>query len=354
MRISFGDGLSVAVLTLALFLSPFPADACTRIFWNSNGQAMLAARTLDLNTDDKGTFYTFPLGMSKDGGTANPARWTSQYGSLVVGFKGLSDYCVEGINTRGLAYHYLYLACTRYEDRDGRPGVLEGRYGQYLLDNAATVPEALQLMYQTQLVPQGAADGYIWPLHLALEDARGDSAVIEFVEGHMNVYHGNEFTVLTNDPTLDRQMQNLPRYQYFGGALPLPGDVDPISRFVRAAAFLSTLDGPSLTPDPVSRLFSAIRAESTPFGAVIFSDGQSLPACPTLWTAISDLTHKAVYFTHHMARNNFWIDMSKLDFSAGAPVLYLMASRPDLAGEVSGMFAPLPDGAGTTFLLLWD
>jgi len=347
--------MTVAVITLALFLSFSPAGACTRIFWNSNGQTMLVARTMDLLQDDAPSFYLFPKGMSKDGGVANPAKWTSRYGSLVTAAFGLSTYCSEGINTQGLAYHYLYLAVTRYEDRDGRrPGVLEGRYGQYLLDNAATVSEALQLMYQSQLVPEAAA-GFNWPLHLALEDAQGDSAVVEFVGGQMNVFHGKEFTVLSNDPTLDQQVQNLGRYQYFGGTLPLPGDVDSISRFVRAAAFRSTLDNPSLTRDPVSRLFSAIRPESKPFGAVMFSGGRSIPAPQTLWTSLFDLTHKAVYFTHSMTRNNFWIDMSKLNFSAGAPVLYLKADRPDLSGDVSGMFTPPPWKTDTTiFPLLWD
>jgi hypothetical protein len=54
------------------------------------------------------------------------------------------------------------------------------------------------------------------------------------------------------------------------------------------------------------------------------------------------LTNKRVYFTHNLARNNFWIDMGKLDFSPGAPILYLNADKLGLEGEVSGLFTPVP------------
>ncbi len=355
-RLASVGSLVAVFITLAVLLPFFNAEACTRIFWNNNSQGTkLVARTMDLDLDDTPTFYVFPMGISKNGGDIdNPATWTSQYGSVVMTFTGSPNLCDEGINTNGLAFHFLYLDGTVYEPRDSRPGVDGGRYGQYLLDNAANVEEALVLMSQTQLVP--GLFGEQWPCHLALEDAQGDSAVIEFVGGQINIYHGPDYTVLTNEPTLDQQIPNLVQYQYFGGNLPLPGDVDSVSRFVRAAAFLSTLNSQPfslLTPDLIARLFSAIRSESTPFGAVEFNGNVPEPAWPTLWTSLFDLTNKAIYFTHHVARNNFWIDMQKLKFQTGAPVLHLNADRPDLAGEVSRLFGSSAQGS-ISFLLLSD
>lgn len=335
----------VAAIILAAFLFLFNAEACTRMFWNSNGQVMLVARNLDLDLNDLPTFYVFPKGMNKNGGAiTNPARWTSRYGSMVMGFQRHRYFCSEGINTSGLAYHYLYLTDTKYEDRDGRPGVLMGRYGEYLLDNAATVSDALLFMYKTQLVPQEMA-GRIWPQHIALEDASGDSAIIEFVGGRMYVYHGAEYTVLTNDPTFDQQNTNLWHYQYFGGSRPLPGDLDAKSRFVRASAFVSSLNSafsnPAVEPDPIASLSNAIRSLTEPFGAVWFLGNTPISAWPTLWTSLYDLTNKRVYFTHNLARNDFWIDMKKFNFLQGAPILYLNADKRGLAGEVSGLFKPL-------------
>ncbi|MGA2400280.1 MAG: linear amide C-N hydrolase [Syntrophobacteraceae bacterium] len=339
--------LAVAAIILAAFLPLFNAEACTRMFWNTNGQVMLVARNLDLDLDDKPIFYVFPMGISKKGGIPDkPATWTSLYGSVVVTHLGSSTFSAEGINTAGLSFHFLYLSAAIYEKRDSRPGVLTGRYGEYLLDNAATVSDALELMYKTQLVQEYFA-GRVWPFHLAIEDAFGDSAIIEFVKGKMHIYHGAEYTVLTNDPTFDHQMPNLWGYQYFGGSLPLPGDLDATSRFVRAAAFLSSLDAAfshpgAIKPSRISSMFTAIRALTEPFGGEWFLGDTPIAAWPTLWTVVSDLTNKAVYFTHNLGRNNFWIDMRKLNFQKGAPIRFLKADRPDLAGEVSRLFATLP------------
>ena len=138
--------LPVAVIMLAVFLPLFNADACTRMFWNTNGEVMLVARNMDLDLNDQPIFYVFPMGISKNGGVDNPAAWTSQYGSVVVTHLGSSTFTTEGINTAGLAFHSLYLTPTKYEYRDDRPGVLNVSYGQYLLDNAATVSDALKLI----------------------------------------------------------------------------------------------------------------------------------------------------------------------------------------------------------------
>jgi choloylglycine hydrolase len=315
------------------------------MFWNTNGKVMVTGRNMDFDIDDQPVFYVFPKGITKNGGVdLNPATWTSQHGSLVVTHLGHSTFSTEGMNTAGLAFHYLYLTPTIYEGRDAtRPGVLQGRYGMYLLDNAATVSDALLLMYHTQLVPE-VINGRLFTLHLALEDASGDSAIIEFIGGKMHVYHSPDYNVLTNDPPFDQHIQNLWKYQYFGGDLPMPGDLNPSDRFVRASAYLSTLSAgfsnQALKPDPISAMFTAIRALTEPFGATQFFGGVPVPVWPTTWTMVSNLTHKRVYFAHNLARNNFWINMGKLNFSAGAPILSLDAKKRGLHGEVSRLFTP--------------
>ncbi|MCX5890334.1 MAG: linear amide C-N hydrolase [Deltaproteobacteria bacterium] len=339
MRLSFVSSLSVAVISLVAFLPFHNVDACSRIFWNSNGTAMLVARNMDLQ--DYPYIYVMPAGIHRKGEVCpNPAEWTSKYGSVVMGFWGSVHLCDEGINTRGLAFHYLFLGGSEYEARDSRPGVDGAIYGQYLLDNAANVTEALDLMNQTQLVLEPwDPKWHLLPCHIALEDAAGDSAVVEFTGGQMQVYHGSAYTVLTNEPPLNEQLDNLKRYRKFGGSLPWPGNVESEDRFVRASAFLLTLNSQpfsSLHPDLVSRLFSAIRAVSPPFGSIA-SDGESWP---TVWTSLFDLTNKAIYFTDTVAKNNFWLDMGKLNFSPGAPVLYLKAYKTDLFGEVSRLLRP--------------
>ncbi len=346
--------LPVVVIILGAFLPVFDAEACTRMFWNTNGKAMLVGRNMDIDFDDQPVFYVFPKGISKDGGLIDDnksASWTSQYGSVVVTALGHSDFSAEGVNEAGLAFHSLWLSPTQFEERergpDRRPGVSQLRYGIYLLDNAATVGEALKLMYATQLVA-GDVDGKKFPQHYALEDASGDSMVVEFIQGKMHVYYGAEYNVLTNDPPFDQHITNLWHYRYFGGADPLPGDCNPAARFVRASAFLSTLNlavtNPAVRPDYASAMFLAIRSMSEPFGAFQFFEGvpAPVPAWPTLWSLVYNLTNKKIYFAHNIARNNYWIDMRKLDFTEGAPVLMLDAKRRGLAREVSKLFKPVP------------
>jgi penicillin V acylase-like amidase (Ntn superfamily) len=346
MRSAFVMTMSWVAISLAVVLPVRHAEACSRIFWNSGGKA-LVARNMDLNFNDLPCLFAMPVGLAKTGNgnfpvkMENPATWTSKHGSVITAFWGYAlgnEIGTEGLNSEGLAFHLLYLDGSEYEERDGRPGVYGGVYGQFLLDNAATVTEALDLMKTTQVVPNPGVESFL-PCHLALEDATGDSAIVEFIKGKMVVYHGSEYTVLTNEPPYNDQLDNLKKYKNFGGSLSWPGDVDPESRFVRASAFLSTLNSqPFLQPNPFSCLFSAIRGVATPFGAQMPDDEGD--AWPTLWSSVFDLPNRLIYFTHIIAKNNFRIDMKRINFSRGAPVLFLEAYNPGLFGEVSGKMTP--------------
>jgi choloylglycine hydrolase len=305
---------------------------------------------MDWSFDDTPVLYVFPQGMTKTGasGDSNSATWTSKYGSVMVSSFGDHYIAADGVNTAGLSMHGLWLVATKFPSRDTtKPGVLEGRYGEFLLDEAATVTDALALFSQYQVVPQSLY-GQALAIHVALEDSTGDSAVVEFVNGQMNIYHGASYntTVLTNDPTFDLQLENLLNYQYFqkGGSLALPGDIDPQSRFVRASAFLSTLPAPTSIGEAVSSLFGAIRGETTAPGAGWFTNSTFTQASPTQWTSLYDLTNKVVYFQHMYPSNNFYINMSNLNFSSGAQEMYLNAEQPGLSGEVSSLFTPVTQG----------
>ncbi|MFQ4141893.1 linear amide C-N hydrolase [Chlorogloeopsis sp. ULAP02] len=105
----------------------------------------------------------------------------------------------DGLNEKGLGMHMLYLTVTDFGSRDRtRAGVQAGLWGQYLLDNVATVKEALAPMKQIQPI-MVSLDGMKSTVHLAIEDASGDSAIIEYVNGKLMVYHGREYLVMTND-----------------------------------------------------------------------------------------------------------------------------------------------------------
>ena len=87
---------------------------------------------------------------------------------------------------------------------------------------------------QVLTILTGVVEPPHFPLHLAVQDAAGDSLVIEFLHGHVTVL-GNPNGVMTNSPALAWHLTNLAVHQ--AAALPLPGDFSSASRFLRLSQF---------------------------------------------------------------------------------------------------------------------
>jgi len=324
---------------LAAAAGPADAQACSRIFWNSNDQAKVVARTMDLFMSDAARIVATPRGIARvsDTGDGKPLAWTARYGALVVTAFGIATS--DGLNEKGLSANVLYLDKTVYETRDGRPGLANALWAQYVLDNFATVQEVLDGLKAVQIVSV-AAGGQEWPVHLSVADASGDSAVVEFVDGKMVVHHGREFTVMTNEPPLDWQLVNLKRYRTFGGTEVMPGDIDPASRFVRASSYLAMLPKPQSLVDAVAGVYSIARNVAVPPGAVDTSGQEDVSdTWDTLWTSVADITNGVYYFQSMRAPDLYWVDLSKLDLGEGAPVRGFDAYAAGLDGDVTGRLA---------------
>ena len=170
-----------------------------------------------------------------------------------------------------------------------------------------------------------------------MADRRGRSAVVEFIGGRMVVHQGNQTRVMTNEPPLAWQLQNLKRYRPFGGTLPLPGDVDPASRFVRASTFLSTLPQASTPDEAEANLYGVMKNVAVPAGAEDYSGGQAEDSWQTLWTVIANLDQGSYAF--QLARNPYpiWVELSRLRFSGGGAMRRLDVQSPALTGDVSDL-----------------
>ncbi len=323
-------------LLLILIGFAFDLSACTRIFWNKT-RTKVSARTMDLNMDDHPTFVLAPRGIERTGETfINPLKWTSKYGTLVLtAFRG--NAISEGMNEKGLVAHLLYLQDTKYEKRDGRHGVSNALWAQYILDQYVTVKEVLSDLHTYQVVST-VTEGRRWPLHLCLEDATGDSAILEFIRGKLVVHHGPEYRVMTNGPSYDAQLENLKSYRYFGGDLPLPGDVDSMSRFVRASSFLSTLPQPKTAEETIGYLIGAIRAEQVPFGAKKTLEAVVTDSWPTRWISICDITHKHYYVNLTSLPNVVWVSLQGVDFSPTQKIKKVVLEDPQLSGNITNKF----------------
>ncbi|MFA4929447.1 MAG: linear amide C-N hydrolase [Patulibacter sp.] len=315
---------------------------CTRVLWNTNDLAVLSGRTMDWPESTQPQLVAFPRGRERDGSLVGgevavegeALRWTSTYGSLVTTIYGFGT--VDGLNERGFAVHALYLRSTELAPRDpSLPGLHAGLWAQYLLDQAATVEEALALLDRYQLV-MVSANGFDATIHLAIEDASGDSAIIEYAAGQPVVHHGREFTLMTNDPGYDEQLELLAGQDFSqpSSEMPLPGNVNPRDRFQRAAYYRALLPEPRSEREAAASVLAIMRNVSVPFGAPYRDFG----IYNTEYRTVADLTHKRYFFELTTSPNVTWTALDELDLRAGAPAVALDPDDITLAGDVSSRY----------------
>jgi choloylglycine hydrolase len=318
------------------------ALACTRILSNTPGQDVLVGRTMDWPTTTDPVLTVLPRGLQHDGGklgkaqvvSANKLVWTSLYGSLATTVYGLGT--ADGMNERGLGVHMLYLPSTDFGPRDAsKRGLQAGLWAQYLLDDAATVGEALALLDHVQPV-MVEANGAKTTVHLAIEDASGDSAIVEYIGGKQVVHHGRQYRVMTNDPPYDEQLELLKAHDFSHPTsdTPLPGNVNPRDRFTRAAYYLAILPKSRSEREGVAGMFAIARNVSVPFGAPYKGFG----IYNTEYRTVSDLTHLVYFFELTTSPNVIWVDLKKLDLKPGAPVKVLHPDNLGLSADVTGKF----------------
>lgn len=326
--------------------APHIADACTRVLWNDNGYAVMVGRTMDWPESTQPVLTLFPRGLARKGGVAgkdvvvadNPANWTSKYGSLVTTIYGIGT--ADGINEKGVGVHMLYLNATDFGPRNASvPGLHAGLWAQYVLDNAATVAEALKLLEGVQIV-MVEANGHKANVHLAMEDATGDSAIVEYIAGKPVIHHGRQHTIMTNDPTYDQQLALLAAQDFSKPAsdMPLPGNVNPRDRFARAAYYKALLPQPKTDREAAASILAIARNVSVPFGAPYKGFG----IYNTEYRTAADLTKLRYFFELTTSPNVIWTDMTTVNFEAGQPVRTLNPDDIALSGDVTARYTESP------------
>ncbi len=317
-------------------------NACSRILWNDNDFGVLVGRTMDWPESTEPILTVLPRGMQRNGGMVgpetlvkdNPAKWVSKYGSLVTTIYGIGT--ADGLNEKGLAGHMLYLNATDFGPRDtSKPGLQAGLWLQYLLDNAADVDEALDLLKQVQII-KASAHGHDTNVHLAIEDSSGDSAIIEFIEGKALVHHGKQYRIMTNDPAYEQQLELLAKQDFSkpSSDLDLPGNVNPRDRFQRAAYYSSLLPDPKNEREAVAGVLAIARNVSVPFGAPYKGFG----IYNTEYRTAINLNGLRYFFELTNSPNVLWADLKKFDLDKGAPVLTLDPDDIALSGDVTSQF----------------
>jgi len=332
-------------LAAAVTLTSYTGDACSRILWNDNGVAVVTARTMDWSHSFDDILLAIPRGQTLNGGFENSPEWTSKYGCVVssiieyagqYGFDPVDDCAIDGINEKGFAVHGLYLGETVYpDDSSDLPPVSYFRWARYLLDNCATVEEAVALMKKVRIAPVKMGDK-ILGAHFAVEDPSGDSAIFEFIDGNLVIHHGKKYCVMTNDPSYPVHVNNLMAYKDFGGTHEaLPGTTDADDRFIRAATYLQRLKKPANADEALGKIMAVARAVTVPFDADEYG--------PTWWTSLTDVSNRVYYFDWALTPNIVWVELDKINFDKDQPVRKINPRQPNLVGEVSASFEVVKD-----------
>ncbi|EEO28234.2 linear amide C-N hydrolase [Oxalobacter paraformigenes] len=344
--------VSAWVAAMAAFVLPTnDALACTRVLYVGDQNMVATGRNMDWNEDMMSNLWIFPRGMRRNGlAGPNSLDWESRYGSVIV--SGYEAGSTDGMNEKGFVANLLFLAESDYgKPQKGEEVLSLSLWLQYFLDNYASVDEAVRAQRQNplRLVPsKPIPGGKESKVHLSISDASGDSAIFEYINGELVIYHSRDYKVMTNSPVYSEQLAINAYWEDVGGTAFLPGTNRSADRFARAAFFLNAVPrklapnyirgvpGQKYDYQAVAEVMSINRAVSIPLG--ITTPGKPNIAS-TIWRTVSDQKNRVYYFDSATRPNTFWVAFDKLDFSKNTPVKKLTVQNGEVySGEVSGYF----------------
>ena len=330
-------GIALAAITAGTQLNT--TEACTRVVYQGKDNTVLTARSMDWKEDTRSNLWIFPRGMKRNGEIGkNPLEWTSKYGSVVA---SAYDICsTDGMNEKGLVANLLWLAESEYPQWDGKkPGLSIAAWVQYILDNFATVDEAVSYVEKgtfevvSDMMPDGTR---MATLHLSISDTDGDNAIFEYIGGELKIHHDKSYQVMTNSPVFDQQLALNDYWKNIGGTTFLPGTNRAADRFVRASFYINAIPKVADTRTAVASVFSVIRNTSVPLGITTPNEPN---ISSTRWRTVSDQKNKVYFFESTIQPNVFWVNLQDVDFSEKAPVKMLdLVSGKTYAGNTAEQF----------------
>ena len=328
---------AIAALAMAVTaLTSGPALACTRVIHVGGDGQIVTARSMDWRSDVGTNLWVFPRGMERSGEAGpNSVTWTSRYGSIIA--TGYDISTTDGMNEAGLVANILWLVESDYPEYDGQtPGLTIAAWAQYVLDNFATVEEAVTALEAdpftivTDYVP---GENRLATLHLSISDATGDSAIVEYVDGERVIHHSPEYKVMTNSPVFDQQLALDTYWREIGGTVMLPGTNRAADRFARASFYTDAIPVSTDMVETIASVFGVIRNVSVPYG-ISTPDQPNISS--TRWRTVADHGRLRYFFESALAPNTFWVDLEGFDLSAETGRVMKLDLGPNQANPHAG------------------
>ena len=295
------------VLSACTLVVSTPSPACSLVVLSADGETVFG-QNLDWHETFPGCVVVNKRGVKKTilpwkGNWPMPwdgenLSWISRYGSVTLTCYG-RDFIEGGMNEAGLMVDETNLTAV-YPPVDHRPGVSCAQWMQYQLDNFATVTELLD--HLNDLRP----DGEGW--HYLVADARGDCAVIEYLNGEAQIYPGDavEVCALTNT-TYRQALSHISLDTAFGGEIDIAAGNDSYARFVRIAALIRDYQ-------PVDD------GQLADYAFHILDD---VSCGDTRRSVVYDAGCGRILWRTQNNQHVRWLELENLDFSAGSPTKIL-------------------------------
>ncbi|SRR5258708_196617 len=295
---------------------PMYANACTRVVYLGANDDVITGRSMDWKSDIATNLWIFPRGMERSGEAGpNSVKWVSKYGSVIASAYDISTS--DGLNEAGLSANILWLVESEYPVFDqSKPGLSIAAWAQYVLDNFATVQEAVDVLQHepfTIVTDTMPGDARLAKLHLSMSDATGDSAIVEYIGGKQVIHHDRRYQVMTNSPIFDKQLALNEYWREIGGTVMLPGTNRSADRFARASFYVNAIPKNEDPVIAIASVFSIIHNISVPYG-IATPDQPNISS--TRWRTVADHKRRLYFFESALTPNTFWVDLKEVEFSA--------------------------------------
>lgn len=189
--------------------------ACSGFISKTDGGKYLTGRSFGLGGTDKLAVYSTPknayaslsmvsLDMLGIGGQSGPEA-LSTYGRIAI--LAAPYIPMDGVNEKGVFAALMDLDTGELHDDTERPELLVTLAVRLILDRAASVDEAIELLRQYDI-----HTGHGWTQHVFITDATGDAAVVEWTRNTtIGAIKKSEMHV-----TRSKMCTNFPLYRYEG------------------------------------------------------------------------------------------------------------------------------------------
>lgn len=320
---------NILLIVLSFYSS---LQACSDFLLKAEDSSCVVARSMEFGTLLDSQVIFQPQGQEFSSEHQSSLKWKNQYAYCGLTYFGLKRV-VDGFNEKGLSIGALWFPQTEYPKITTKKEIIPLQdVADWILGKCASVEEALIEFGKISVLPHPVPKiNKVPPLHFALHDKSGQSAVVEFIKGEMHI-HANPIGVLTNAPSFEWHITNLRNYINLTainagpvsldgsvldptgqgtGMLGIPGDWTPPSRFVRLVAMKQFVKKAKDSKQNTNLAFHLLNAVDIPYGSIRDRNSKSFDF--TQWVVVKDLEKGNLY-----VRTYEDLEIKKFDFTLEA------------------------------------